>query len=216
MMFKKYFKTLIVLALGLWGITYGLFPQAFSQGEWEATGILLFFLLTLALYYFIGLKFNNNSLSKKTIITGLVMGGLWAIEILTGNMGWHLNQTSILLFYSAPVALVPILNIYIGFTSYTEQPNLSYAIKNGIAAGMLSGLVAFIFLMFVVLQMHIQQADPQNIAEFARSGAENFSAYLVQNYTFAGTNHLWIGLIGGYVFGLIGGLMRKAIMRVWP
>ncbi len=55
-----------------------------------------------------------------------------------------------------------------------------------------------------VLLLQVGQHDPQIVREFQRSGITNLPTYIVGDYLAAMIAHLWIGLLTGVGFGMLG------------
>jgi len=143
----------------------------------------------------------------------IVVSGCWILEIVAGNLlGDHLYSDAI---YSA--ALLGVILSCVGAGAAAARCTGRFI--DGIAAGGWSGLAGgwvplFTLLVIVVLLPGTVAADPQNVAQAARSGASNVLEFAIGDDLLAGVNHLWLGPLIGLAFGALGAAVAKAIVTV--
>jgi len=215
-MFKKIFSFLFFIVIFSLSFIFLIHPAAITLGKWQSPVLLLLLALTLEIYWKV-VSWNSKPQKERVVVfAGYIMGFSWVCEILMGNLNLHPSIIALNLFYRGPILLVVLTNIAIGFFITLKQKHFLAGLIAGVQSGMMSGLFAIETLVgLIIFALPIQLADVQNKQEFLRSGGADFTAFLVQGYSFAGLNHLWIGLFGGLLLASIGSffalLLQKAV-----
>jgi hypothetical protein len=162
-------------------------------------------------------------MEKRLSITfGLLIGAMWAGQILIGNLGGttvfgHLRDMHPRVYalggWCAAGAVV--LAGLAGLVAAYWTGRIPVALRVGVWSGLLSGGIVFVTLMSVVILFHgAMMGDPSNIHEFARTAhrvpAETeLSSFLYRDALGGALNHLWIGPLLGLTVGGIGSIFGK-------
>ena len=205
----------LVVVLTAYGIIR--FPLIVNLAPVESLIYLIIFALLLIGYGWYGLRQTNSRAQSTTYILGqglffgLVIGLLWVIEVVTGNLNFaNADWANVLYFGSMLVVL--IVTFAAGFRGAQQSARTIAGIQVGLWSGMISSLITFIALMLITYLFQAKlQAIPQNMQEYLRSGAPDFTTYLVSDSLAGATNHLWIGPFLGLVIGGIGSVIGKAL-----
>jgi hypothetical protein len=210
------FGSLFDLLLAAYGIfVFGLVPTL-SGIDFVFLGLLI-----ISIGFYLAASLSNwikidAGLDQPGLLFGIVIGGLWVVELLTGNIG-NMSSIWISLLYRGSILMVFLASIGAGLVGTLRKGELSDGIKVGLLAGMLSSLITFTSGLSIAYSFmgHLDQ-DPQTLQEFTRSGAQNLPAFIVKDMLGAMTSHLWIGIILGLLCGLAGGLIAKGKALVLP
>jgi len=178
-------------------------------------------LLILSMGLYLAASLSNwikidAGLDRPGLLFGTLIGGLWAVELLTGNIG-NMSSIWIFLLYRGSILMVFLASIGAGLAGTLQKGELSDGIKMGLLAGMLSSLITFATGLLIAYGFmdHLAQ-DPQTLQEFARSGAQSLPIFLVKDMLGAMTSHLWIGIVMGLLCGLAGGLITRGKAPLLP
>jgi hypothetical protein len=147
---------------------------------------------------------------------GTVVGVLWWIEILEGNVwrlpGWWLS----LLYFGAAIAAYLLPGFAAALVAWRTSSFRS-GLLAGMWTGMLGSLLTFIGGMSILWLFHASfLQDPQNLEEFlrsrARGGAPDLDTYIVGDL-FAGLIvHLaFIGIVLSAIAGAIGAAIGQTL-----
>ena len=84
-------------------------------------------------------------------------------------------------------------------------------------SGLISGAIALVTLVgMTALFLDALSQSPSDLAEFARSGEQSISHFLILDALGGGFNHLWIGLGLGAVLGSMGAVAGKTLLQKTP
>jgi len=210
------FGSLFDLLLAVYGIfAFGLL-STLSGIDFVFLGLLV-----LSINLYLAASLSNwikidTGLDRPSLLFGLTIGGLWAVELFTGNIG-NMSSIWVSLLYRGSILMVFLASIGAGLAGTRLKGELSDGIKVGLLAGMLSSLITFATGLSIAYGFmgHLSQ-DPQTLQEFARSGAQSLSVFIVKDMLGAMTSHLWIGIILGLLCGLAGGLIARGKALVLP
>lgn len=147
---------------------------------------------------------------------GTVVGVLWWIEILEGNVwrlpGWWLS----LLYFGAAIAAYLLPGVAAALVAWRTSDFRS-GLLAGVWTGMLGSLLTFIGAMVILWLCHTSfLQDPQNLREFlrsrARGGTPVLDTYIVGDL-FAGLIvHLaFIGIVLSAIAGVIGAAIGQTL-----
>jgi hypothetical protein len=146
---------------------------------------------------------------------GLLIGGLWAIEIWAGNIANpQPGVAEFVIQFVYRVSIVgTLLATLLGAAIASRQTGrFSTGVWVGLWSGMLSGLIVFgTFIILTDIVPQSVQPDPQLMSAFVRSGFTNYAAFSMSDSLEAMINHLWLGPFLGLIFGAIGGLVGQGI-----
>jgi hypothetical protein len=148
---------------------------------------------------------------RLSTLFGLLMGALWMVEILTGNLIAVGSGASIVV-YRVSTLLAFVLPLVAGAVGAYSTQQVQSGIAVGFWSGLISGLIAFLTLMAVAyLFMGTLQHDPQTLHEYAHSGERTLSTYIVGDFLVGGCSHLLlIGMVYGTIMATIGAVVGKA------
>jgi hypothetical protein len=154
---------------------------------------------------------QHGSLWRLSIVFGLLIGALWVVEILAANLiavGTGIN----LAVYRAATYAAFLLPLGAGGVGAYRLRRITGGILVGFWSGLMSGLIAFLTLMFIAyVFMATLQHDPQTLREYAHSGERTLSTYIVGDFLFGGCAHLLlIGVLYGTALATVGALIGKA------
>ncbi len=159
---------------------------------------------------------------KLSTIFGLLIGIMWMGEILLGNLAGtavfgNLRHVHPRVYAMAGwFALGAVgLSMIGGLVAAYLTGRISAALRVGVWSGLLSGAIAFVTLMTIVILFHAAlMKDPSNIHEFARTAHRapteaELSKLLYWDALGGALNHLWIGPLLGLTVGCIGAMSGK-------
>jgi hypothetical protein len=159
---------------------------------------------------------------KLSTIFGLLIGIMWMGEILLGNLGGtavfgNLRDVHPRVYAMAGwFALGAVgLTMIGGLVAAYLTGRISAALRVGVWSGLLSGAIAFVTLMTIVILFHAAlMKDPSNIHEFARTAHRapteaELSKLLYWDALGGALNHLWIGPLLGLTVGCVGAMSGK-------
>jgi hypothetical protein len=149
------------------------------------------------------------------ILFGLLIGALWIVEILAGNLIAVGSGAGIMIYRLATLAAYT-LPLVAGAVGAYAHKSVRYGIAVGFWSGLISGLIAFLTLMLIAYAfMGILQRDTQTLSEYARSGEPTLSTYIVGDFLFGSCSHLLlIGVLYGTALATVGALFGKAAAPV--
>lgn len=207
----------IALAALLVGYGFIAYPNIAPHSGIEF-GALIYLALLLGVYVVFSFRLvppADSALERVSIGLGLLIGVMWVVEIVVGNLNgtlFTLNSTVTLTLYFGSILSVLVLSIFAGVRGAQIGNRIRDGILLGLESGMLSALVAFsagVGMTFLFIQA--LQQDPQTLREFARSGASDIVTFVIQDFIFAFTNHLLIGIILGLGLGAVGAIIGRAL-----
>jgi hypothetical protein len=214
-------KSAAVLSLALVlavAVTYSYSAQAVVE---SLVGFLILLAAAVALWT-IGLHAATGpdaASSKRSIGVGLVLGLLWAVEILVNNLLAPPLPTRDIVddVFWAAIALAIV--VFAAMSAY-RTARFRAGLEAGVWTGFASGLVACcVALSVIVFGMHFITTDPLNVAEWAAraasTNAPSMAAYFAFE-TFAGAlMHLVVlGFGMGAVLGVFGGAVGRVASLV--
>ncbi len=188
------------------------FPGVVSATSMQALIYLGLFVVALLLYAGFALLWVRDTAAQaialqQGTVWGCICGAAWMIELSVANLGWMVPQLGWLfgLLYAGSASLGFLLPGMAGLWAAWQARQLRVGIEAGALCGMLAGLVMFLsYSALSVLLLQVGQHDPQIVREFQRSGITNLPTYIVVDYLAAMIAHLWIGLLTGVGFGMLG------------
>ncbi len=142
---------------------------------------------------------------------GLLIGGLWIVEVLTGNL---IAIDSILshVIYRVTTAgafLLPLVAGGVGAARMGRTGRVQAGLAIGFWSGLLSGLMTFLTLMAVTYAfMGVLEHDPQNLHDYPHSGERTLATFIVGDSLFGASAHL--ALIGAAWGQRVRGTRRRA------
>jgi hypothetical protein len=201
--------TMVVLKVGADLLA---FPGVVSAAGPQALIYLGLFAVALLLYAGFALVWVRDAAAQaialqQGTVWGCVCGAAWMIELGVANLGWMVPQLGWLfgLLYVGSASLGFLLPGVAGLWAAWQARQLRAGIKAGLLCGMLAGLVMFLtYSALSVLLLQVGQQDPQTVREFQHSGLTDLPTYIVGDYLAAMVAHLWIGLLTGVGFGVLG------------
>jgi hypothetical protein len=144
---------------------------------------------------------------------GLLVGAMWIVEVLAGNIGDAALAWVRVVYYAAILAVVAFTLVG-GIIGGQRSGRFESGALLGLWSGLVSGLIVFLAGMLLpALFMSVLQGDAQTIAEFHRSGTADISTYIVGDSIVGFTNHLWLGPLLGLLLGAIGGFIGANLTR---
>lgn len=148
---------------------------------------------------------------RLSAIFGLTIGLLWIIEIMVGNIVAVESNVSRAIYTGATVAAFA-LPLIAGAVGAYRLGTVRSGIAVGFWSGLLSGLIAYLTLMFITyVFMGTLQHDPQTLREYAHSSERALSTFIVGDFLFASCSHLvLIGVLWGTATAAVGAIVGKA------
>lgn len=221
-----------VLRVGLLaGITLCLLIAGYSFLHYPAmltplsSGLIFLALFVAALvgYMIIALQWTRPTTPATTLARrlgarwGLVIGGLWLVEVIAGNLVAPTQPWMLPAYYGAAY-LAYLLPLLAGFLGARHTGRISTGALSGLWSGLVSGLITFLALMLIIyLFMNVARHDPQNISQFQHSQAPDLTTFIVGDALAGAINHLlFIGPLLGTLTGTIGGVIGHALARPQP
>jgi hypothetical protein len=180
-------------------------------------------LMVYAVLVWLGLRGNdpaNATVSRLAIFFGLLVGAMWAGEILAGNLGdtallgqlRTVNNPLYLTIGRSFIGLAVALSVVAGLAAAWRTGRLRVGLFVGLWSGLISGLVTvLVALTMTYVFIEPLQTASSNLQEFHASGATNMAVFLVQDIIGASAAHLLIGLGLGLVAGTVGGVIGAAL-----
>lgn len=154
--------------------------------------------------------------SRADLLVGLLLGGLWAVEIGLNNfLAPPLPGRDIMDNVFWAVIALSIL-AWAGYRAYC-QGSLRAGLAAGGRSGLASGLVACgMALAMIVFGMSYLTGDPVNLAEWAALGAgapaPTMAAYFAYETLAGAMGHLLVlGVLMGLLLGGLGGVVGKGL-----
>ncbi len=141
-------------------------------------------------------------------IAGLILGGEVLLEYI-------LLPKDNSFFGLVEYGLFLVLLIASGLLSYKEHRSLKGSAQAGLWTGMIGSLIWYGMVMtsFHLFWGTTQQTQvflaEGNMEDFTRSGMQDFSTFIVQDFFGAGFFHLLLGGVIGSIVGLMGGVVGK-------
>jgi hypothetical protein len=168
-----------------------------------------------------GVTLVVSMVRRLSLLFGLLIGMMWVGEVLFGNLGdtsvfgsartLHLHAFQIAQCFVAGALAFTILS---GFYGAHRTGTVKVAIKVAVWSGLISGVMTLVTLVgMTLLFLNALSQSPSDLAEFARSGDQSISRFLILDALGGGLNHLWIGPGLGLVLGSIGGVLGKNFWR---
>jgi hypothetical protein len=200
-------------------VCYGLLRYPTTLTITDESLVLLAMGITLALYAGIALYSTQSKTKNTTQVTqlgigfGLLIGFLWMIEVLSGNLGDPGNPI-IVGIYRGSTLLVVISTLFAGVLGGRQSGRMGQACMVGIWSGLISGLLtACTAMLMTYLFMDTLIHNPQNIQEFLHNpqSAPDMITFLTGDIIVASMSHLLIGPILGIVVSAFGGLLGKGL-----
>lgn len=172
---------------------------------------------------------TSGSVRRLSCVFGFLIGAMWMVEILVGNLGgtsvfgnlreFHPRIFSIAPLFAVGAAGLPVLG---GVVAAWRTRSIGAAIRVGAWSGMLSGIIAGITIMSIAILFHdAMMKDSSNIHEFALSAHRppseaELSAFLYWDALGGSLNHIWIGPLLGVTIGGIGAIIGKLARLLAP
>ena len=209
----------VVLGLSIGGYSLLRYPSILTP---LSTGViyLALFVATLAGYVIIALRWLHPSTPDAICALrqgsrwGLVIGGLWLIEVIAGNLASP-SQVWALPAYFCAALLAYLLPALAGFLSARQTGRISTGALTGLWCGLVSGLLTFLQLMLIIsLFLDVARHDPQNIRQFHQSQAPDLTTFIIGDALAGAIAHLL--LIGPLLctgVGAIGGVIGAALAQ---
>jgi hypothetical protein len=185
----------------------------------RAIPYLTLFALTIAAYVVIILRWARPATPGGMLALswgvrwGLVIGLLWMIEVLAGNLGDG-HAWALIPYYLGEFGAYG-LTLLAGLLGARLTGQVRTGAWVGLWSGIVSGLVTALVLLLVAytLQGHLQH-DPQTLREFQQSGASDLTTYIIGDFLAAMLGHLLlIGLLLGTALGALGGAVGAALRQ---
>jgi len=141
-------------------------------------------------------------------VFGLLIGGLWIVEVLTGNL-IAIDSTPSHVIYRVSTAGAFLLPLVAGGAGAARTGRVGTGLAVGFWSGLLSGLMTFLTLMAVTyVFMGVLAHDPQNLHDYAHSGERTLATFIVGDSLFGASAHLaLIGAAWGSALGALGGAL---------
>ncbi len=142
---------------------------------------------------------------------GLLVGGLWIIEVLVGNLADNRLAWVRFAYFGAILAVV-VATFSVGLLAAHHTGQAESGVMAGLWSGIVSGLITFLAgLLLSLFIAHFAAntfiADPSDAAGFRSSGLSDPVVYGLSENLLAFTNHLWIGPFVGVIIGGLGGFI---------
>jgi hypothetical protein len=143
---------------------------------------------------------------------GLLLGSLWITEIIMGNLAGS-NTPLVVAVYRGATLIAFALPGAAGATGAYELASVRAGAAVGFWSGLISGLIAFLTLMWVMyLFLPVLEHDPQTLQEYARSTERTLATFIAGDFLFGACSHLLlIGLLYGTVLATIGAALGRAL-----
>ena len=203
------------LAVLLAEVGLRVYPAAQAAWQQELPGLLGVTIL-LSVYALLGtwgaarLEQRDARLLRLAFVFGLAAAAVYAVEIWLEYIWLPPDNTS---YGLVEFGLVFLLYLAAGLQTRHA--------RNGLLAAVGAALVSTLLWYLVVLATtYVMHGTPQqatvfraegDLEDFARSGAANFDAWLMQDFYGAGFYHLLLGSIIAAMLGGVGGLIGKAL-----
>jgi hypothetical protein len=155
---------------------------------------------------------------RLSLVFGLLIGLMWMLEILFGNLGDTSVLGNVRTFHFHAYRIVGWTLIW-GALAFTMLSGLYTAYRTGntltarkvaVWSGLISGAMALVtMLAMTTLFLDALRQSPSDLAEFARGHEQSFSQFIYLEALAGGLNHLWIGPLLGAVLGSVGAAAGK-------
>jgi len=141
-------------------------------------------------------------------VFGLLIGGLWIVEVLTGNL-IAIDSAPSHVIYRVSATGAFLLPLVAGGVGAARTGRVRMGLAVGFWSGVLSGLVTFLTLMAITYAfMDLLRHDPQNLRGYAHSGERTLATFIVGDSLFGASAHLaLIGPAWGSALGGLGGAL---------
>lgn len=141
-------------------------------------------------------------------VFGLLIGGLWIVEVLTGNL-IAIDSTPSHVIYRVSTVGAFLLPLVAGGVGAARTGRVRTGLVVGCWSGLLSGLITFLTLMAVTYAfMGWLAHDPQNLHDYPHSGERTLATFIVGDSLFGASAHLaLIGAAWGSALGGLGGAL---------
>jgi hypothetical protein len=180
-------------------------------------------LTVLVVYGLLGYFFTPRLYRINPYILQLGVGfGLGAGVIFVSEMLWEYlalpadNATLGLLEFGGVFGLYLLAGLLIGWR--TRQ--VSQAVLTAVGSAMIGSLIWLIAVLIIFYafrgspqQAHVFQIEG-NYQDFARSGMDDFDAFVMEDFMGAGFFHLLLGPLVALILGAFGGLLGKIAARI--
>jgi hypothetical protein len=151
--------------------------------------------------------------AQQGTLWGLLCGAMWIFEVLEANVfGAGLGSLNVVLYVGSAVTAYLLPGVAVLLAGW-RAGQMKAGLHAGLLAGMLGGLLLFLVTLFPLFPLLVgtNQPDAQTLQEFHRSGLPDLQTFLLGDWLAALIAHLWIGLITGFLLGLVGGALGKAL-----
>jgi hypothetical protein len=138
---------------------------------------------------------------------------MWVFEVLEANVfGAGLGPLNVVLYFGSAVTAYLLPGLAALLAGW-RAGQMKAGLDAGLLAGMLGGLLLFLVTLLPLFPLLVgtSQPDAQTLQEFHRSGLPDLQTFLLSDWLAALIAHLWIGMITGFLLGLVGGAMGKAL-----
>ena len=180
-------------------------------------------LTILVIYGLLGCLFPVRLYRLNPHILQLAIGfGLGAGVIFVSEMLWEYlalpaeNSTLGLFEFGSVFALYLLAGLLIG--QRTRQ--VRQAVLTAVSSAMIGSLIWLIAVLAIFYafrgspqQAHVFQIEG-NYQDFARSGMDDFDAFVMEDFMGAGFFHLLLGPVVAIILGVLGGLLGKIAARI--
>ena len=206
----------IVLAIGLVFLGWILFPTEKAAGMLAAIAILI-------LYGLVGWIVPGKIEGPHPIILsngtrfGLIAGFIFAGEIILEYVLLPKDNT---VYGVIEFAGVFVLYFLAGLSTTVQTNSLRKGSASAVWAAIISILMWVIVLlgMFYLFRGTAQQTQvfqaEGNYADFARSGANDFNTFVMEDFMGAVFYHALLGPISALILGTLGGLTGKGMTKI--
>jgi hypothetical protein len=196
-------------------------PLVMTTAGEEGIVYLVLFLLVLLLYGGFALFRTRAATPDEQIALqqgmrlGLVCGGVWIFEVLVANViGPELGPLQLVCYYGSTWIALLLPGLAAGLSA-RQSGQIRTGLHAGLLTGMCGGLILFLVVSLLLspLLAGSSQPDAQTMYEFHRSGLPDLQTFLLGDWLAAMIAHLWIGVITGFLLGMIGGAVGKALAQ---
>jgi hypothetical protein len=142
---------------------------------------------------------------RLSLTFGLLIGAMWAGEVIFGNLGETAMLGNVRTLHFATYRLVGwafigsalVLTAVAGFVGAYRTGRVREGLTVGAWSGLISGAITFVAVMAVfILFRNALLLAPSNVKEFAGS-----TRAMLLDALAAGLNHMWIGPLLGVTLG---------------
>ena len=165
--------------------------------------MLVAFAVVAIAYAALAMKPPPDALRRGASWCGIGAGVMWAVEIVAGNL------LPASLAWLGPVGELGAvaLTASAGAWGARRFGDARAGLRCGLWSGLVSGTIAAMTIMTTSELFAGSLGDrPEYAREFARSGEPDMTTFLVKDAVFAGTSHLYIGVVLGLLAGGLAGV----------